>query len=42
MHFFSKICEIKAPIFKNIYETLLLYLQVNLFAMHEKDAVNKA
>ena len=27
---------------KNIYEPLLLYIQVVLFTMHEKDTVNEA
>ena len=33
---------LRAPILKNIYEPLLLYLQVVLFTMHEKDTAKEA
>ena len=32
----------RAPILKNIYEPLFLYLQVVEFTMHEKDTGNEA
>ena len=32
---------LRAPIFKNIYEPLLMYRQVILFTMREQDTVNK-
>ena len=43
MYFSSEICEIlRAPSVKIICEPLLLYPQVILFTMHEKDAANEA
>ena len=33
---------LRAPIFKNICERLLLYLRIILFTMHEKDTDNNA
>ena len=41
-YFSSEISEIRAPILKNIYEPLLLYLQVILFPLHEKDTAYEA
>ena len=32
---------LRASILKNIYEPLLLYIQVILFTMHEKDKANE-
>ena len=33
---------LRAPIFKNIWEQMLLYLRVILFTLHEKDTANNA